>query len=99
MFEAIFICEAYHSLELMGCPLSMKISMDIPLWTKSSVKWLLTAVTLVEDIWNRKEYLDKQSMINRYLLSSKSMKFVQIFCDGHWEHHSLSEELLEYAGP
>ena len=46
----------YHSLELQGRSLSVKVSRDIPYTVNNSVRWLMTAVTVVEDIWNRKGY-------------------------------------------
>ena len=47
----------YYSLEFKGCPLSVKTFRGITSRQKNTVKLLMTAFMVVENIWNRKEYL------------------------------------------
>ena len=84
----------YHSLELKGCPLSVKNSRNVPLMVNSSIRQLMTMVVVIQDTWNRKGYFDKLSTMSRYLLLHLSMKSVPIFARVLGEHCGLLEALL-----
>ena len=56
MFETIFIYECVPTLRAKGLSIVCEGFQGIPLRENSSVRWLMAAPVVAEDIWNSKVY-------------------------------------------